>query len=714
MVDEKSLPSRSTHNPTNLLNRVPHNTQSFFFKFIPSFAHPSNYATSGSDSTGYYRAHKITGYYNTNAQSLLLNYSPSYIGTVPLEEMPSDWEIWSDVGVRLSSDFELQIIRPSPPIPRGFTRKALRGKLANWFCDPHRRSNLFFIEDPDTFDDAERVTAAAQDTVSICQHANRLGAACKATMVTGVGNAILFVALQLAARCLPYRMIGARELMESSPSLFERSMEEQFDALIVRPWKQLAVSHPDYLEAPLVIILDLAQPDLLAQHYMPFLKCLNQYMSLLPSPLLFVVCTSPSLKESIDFESSWEHHRVCCWDSDARRDEETILRFALLSIPSDDLRNVVRTEVWPTEADISILMGAIGGITEFAGVVTAFITNLGIRFRTDSPQIRLNTVLRLIADSPLSTPANPLRGLDHFLLRFLAEIPPPALEDSILVISFAFLYLSDMTGGFPYYIIPLFLRIEQDGAYEIWDRVSWTVRGNADMVRRSFWDFLIDPWRSGDFHMVWKRSRSKILESAIATLSSSLYTPDSMGQFMYWGQSLPVIGNQRTLARHAQLILHLSINCFVSETRTTIRSGGLSHSIAKKLKDFDYRKIAYACLRVSLAKFATFLVSLYDAHDLFPDIVRTEAITPTDKLLVQKCSGVIPPLDMRDLIDLKWGSKETFGFILLGYGQKTVLVVLYDDIAASNDPIPKDGEPGMADHQTGAVTIYTLDMLDDL
>lgn len=649
-------------------------------------------------------------YYEENPKTFLSRYYPNVsdsVHSLPVTELPSEWDIWSKIELRLMAGSDWRVIHPSSLIPRGNTRKGLRGKFVTWLCDHHRRSNMFFVEDPDRFDGGHTTTAMAEDTVAICEETNRLGAAYQWSGDNGLRHVIVFIALQLAARCSPYRKHAAQALADSDPGVFELDMAKQFDVLIAQPWERLSASQPRYLEIPLVVVLDLGVLQSFREHALPLLKILDQYACRQPNPLLFVVCVGPTPSDvSFDFPVGWEHVKISLWDPDARRDEEVILRYGLQVVRHVRSDYFTDDEIWPTQDQISKVMDAVGGVMEFAGAVIAFIMEGdGI---SKNPKLGMERILKLISNSPLSTSAEPLRGLDHFYFRFLSQIAGPNRDEILDTISFSLLNFDEFNARVAnnQRYVAHALGISQELSLRIWPVIEWTIRGNGGVVRDSFRSFIRDPQRSGEFFILLT-SNSKIFGQSLAILQRSPRISMLMRE-MKWH---PI--NALELANEASLHIRSSLSRLCSATRQIILREGCNDSITRQLREFDFRLFQYTCGEMPVARFSYFLGALYVAYDLLPDIVRTEPITPTDKQFIERCHRVVPPLDMQDVMDRVWRG-QPYGHALLGYGDKTVLVILNDDIVASRDSFTGTDEVPMSTTGTGAVAIYTLDMLDDI
>ncbi|KAF9448509.1 hypothetical protein P691DRAFT_800661 [Macrolepiota fuliginosa MF-IS2] len=162
---------------------------------------------------------------------------------------------------------------------------------------------------------------------------------------------------------------------------------------------------------------------------------------------------------------------------------------------------------------------------------------------------------------------------------------------------------------------------------------------------------------------------------------------------MRWTPSRPIDHFHRVveLTRFVQSFEYLEVLSDILED--------LPDVVYDHVRNFDFRFLVSGPQTSPLACHAILQwLFLHRAH--LPDLVRTDAKSPSDHQLVEKCRNFAMPLELHgyDHFDFQPFPAHPPRYTLLGYGAHTVLIIL----CKGDDDV------------YGEFTFYSLEMLDDI
>ncbi|KAJ3574724.1 hypothetical protein NP233_g1585 [Leucocoprinus birnbaumii] len=342
------------------------------------------------------------------------------------ESLPSEWNVWSEIDQRLLTKMLDVGIRASSPYEKDdvYSKKEYRafwGKYTTWLCNSRRQSILLFV-------DCSLYQRVDRDAIRICTAANRLGARIQYPWFDSKRDQLrpqfitVYLALQLAARCPPYRELAAHVLADNHANIFTQDIEQQFSELIVRPWETLAISHPQYLRFPIVIVLNLM---LQSSHTSRFLNILSRYAQKKQSgPLLFlVICSHNTLNSplGLEFPVAWEATYLLSLkpiplaEAGGGALEHT---FQVIRVVNSEW--FMEDEIWPSERDLSELGNILNVTYEGKGYLANAVLSFIMHHGQDSPQRRLRQILDWLGTPSASIPTDIRDPVDRLFFSVLA------------------------------------------------------------------------------------------------------------------------------------------------------------------------------------------------------------------------------------------------------------------------------------------------------
>lgn len=305
------------------------------------------------------------------------------------------------------------------------------------------------------------------------------------------------LAYQLALQDESYANV-IMKVLNHHQSLFDESLQKQFDMLIAGPCARLG-SGTTYLK-PLLIILDgLDGRGMDKELYIEMVQLISRSACTAVSTRILWIISNPP--ESLDLPSSLTTREIDIpIDSDdACEDLERFFRDEFHAIGK---RFPARTpEQWPSEDDLIRLATAASGYFAFATSIVDFVGDPNVA----DPVGRLGVAIAYITGR--SRDISPFATLDILYSGTLHRASPSELSTAMLLISF-FLLPSVRFSNVPPSIVVAcnILRLSESVVHSSLSRLSALLETPPDnaasarplkILHSSFEDFLLDPARSG-------------------------------------------------------------------------------------------------------------------------------------------------------------------------------------------------------------------------
>ncbi|KXN87284.1 hypothetical protein AN958_09016 [Leucoagaricus sp. SymC.cos] len=562
---------------------------------------------------------------------------------------------------------------------------AFRKRFVTWLCDPDRERCLFWIDDPN-HDAPHRRLSLVNSLCYLVKKAHRL---------VNTDASISHIISTLAANYPPYRRLLAIELMED-PLIFGRSPRHQFRTLILEPWEELGITHPQYVGAPPVVIVSQATTSHIV-NWKSLLHVLNVYAARLNCncPLLWVICAQPVYFGRVicpELPIQWEYAQLSVLDAQLQDATRRTLRREVDNLRAQSLwlPDTLEGSFWPSERDISRLAQIISGSSWFLDAAIRFIANGGTR----GPMEQLHRFLQYTVNSPTPTNFEPMRALYHFYSEFLSDITPKLAHNVMLIIENVSTRQPRHGRGINHHAsfdpkaLAFSTGLSREEFYAAFGELRW-ISTSYNFPR----EISVDPSLRRFLTLSTYSGELRIRPSACLRLKSYLHFLSYLNFSRLlcafrWNPSNPLMeaeGIAKKVKRSALLVNYTIAN--------TIKKGSGDYIFSDLLK-FDFRCFALTCNRFRVTDFARFLVALHEKRDHLQDLVRTTPTSPLDLEFIKQCKKIALPLDL-SRFDPQ--SLQTPRYALLGNGEQTVLAILVK---------PLHGE-------SATVSIYSQEMLEE-
>ncbi|KAF7771809.1 hypothetical protein Agabi119p4_6120 [Agaricus bisporus var. burnettii] len=543
--------------------------------------------------------------------------------------------------------------------------KGLTREVISWLCDSGRRSNVYLIEEALTQTENVYEHYRANVFATICYNAHRFGLPFRREETGLPGVSLLCAAL--AAHYPPFRRILAKTLLDNTKIHFLPT-RIQFKRLIYEPWKELQISHPQYVAAPPVIVLRWDDPTsiLLDEE---LLHSIYEFASPPQAwPLLWIISYSPDFQLPIQdlldpFYPQVTRLPVCY--NDASSDTELFLhhRFGIFRQKHKEM--FTEHEIWPSEEQMCHLTKIFSGAFDAIDVVTQFVDWEG----DGGPKAHLEAFLACMIDSPSPSDEQPYCAIDHFYTRTFSNIPPDLLPIVKRVLSIC--YWDHDQNSVNSFVLACLLFLGHDVVLGVLRRLCrWAVilhRGNEVIWYAPcpfFRGFLEDTKRSMRFNA--SKSEMRILTYEVSLRVICHFSNPSELQKPV-GRSAPKMRGSDIMS-----VMDNALWIFYHVPVTG------SHPEWTLLRRFDFRCLAHSHKKFYWTNIIMFVKGLHTwGKDNSPNIVRVKPTGSLDSQLVEKCEGLAEPLDLEEEGEW-WELRPPTGpkYVLLGFEAGTVLVVL--------------------------------------
>ncbi|KAF9442938.1 hypothetical protein P691DRAFT_809738 [Macrolepiota fuliginosa MF-IS2] len=346
--------------------------------------------------------------------------------------------------------------------------------------------------------------------------------------------AFITIAYRLAVRYPPYRqyIVG---LLAVDPQLVEKSLAEQFETFIVKPFavKQLLAGINDTV----LLLLDGLDECNGEEAQREIILLIGKFILQYPtSPLIWLIASRPephiqNAFASKTLRSSYEEIQVFVDSDQGRRDVEKYLRESFVDIRERYPQSIPSSlQQWPSESDFSTIATQSSGMFIFPSTIIRFIGDTAYA----DPDSRLTVVLEVIESTSSSVGGqNPFATLDVLYTRIISEVPRDVLPTtlSLLVIYAAGFNLPRFAWNCNW------LGVTQGRAYSALLRLHSVLnvpeprnafQENLQAFHSSFYDYLTSPSRSGPFYVIAPKIIRPLLIRCIRILleSHSIETSD--------------------------------------------------------------------------------------------------------------------------------------------------------------------------------------------
>ena len=295
------------------------------------------------------------------------------------------------------------------------TREKVLEMITNWVNDPHARQPIIWLNGPA----GSGKTTIAQTIAARCSGDQLVASFFFLRNSDDRGTATrLFTTLawQLAqniAELLSY----IESVIKKEPFFFTKSLDIQFDRLIVEQLQELLRDKPDYRPQKSLIIIDGVDECAPDRDQTLFLRLIGDALSKTHIPLRFLICSRP------------EAHIQEAFESEAMTGITYEVSLNDQFNPNDDIRRYLEGEFarvreehkdsklppgWPPCRAIEQLVSKSSGQFIYASTVVKFVD-----VTYDNPRKRLDIVLDI---HPVNS-ASPFAELDQLYTRILSQQP---------------------------------------------------------------------------------------------------------------------------------------------------------------------------------------------------------------------------------------------------------------------------------------------------
>ncbi|KAJ7461920.1 hypothetical protein FB451DRAFT_475480 [Mycena latifolia] len=386
------------------------------------------------------------------------------------------------------------------------TRTEILDRLNSWATEENTAYSIYWLHGP-----AGAGKSAVMQTLCRSLHdANRLGGSFffKRGHTTRGNARVLFATLayQLALHCRELNSAISRSA-ETDPSVIGRGMDVQLHRLILEPYKSLEAGPP-----PIFLIdgLDECEGQSAQQE---ILRLIGSTANAHPRPLRILISSRPEshirekfkessfdgLYDSVNIEQAFNDVRIFLCDEFSRihREHET-----MASVPTP----------WPTWNILEDLVDKSSGYFIYAATIIKFI---------DDRDFRPNQRLAAVVNNLPTECGTPFHALDELYSQILCDSPFQSCMLNILCVivhgsafQLSIRNIEELLGLDPG-DIELTLRRLQSLLLVPQDET-----GIISLHHKSFRDFLINPNRSGKFHLNPEKCKA-LAHSILRALSHS-------------------------------------------------------------------------------------------------------------------------------------------------------------------------------------------------
>ncbi|KXN82236.1 Vegetative incompatibility protein HET-E-1 [Leucoagaricus sp. SymC.cos] len=379
--------------------------------------------------------------------------------------------------------------RDPPPQCHPGTRLDICGQAQSWFHNTDRNEKILWIHGPAGIGKSAIMQTLAQEEHK--SSSSILGATIFFSKLRQRNNPkrlLNTIAYQFATRYKPYRQY-VTDILTDDPKIIEKSMKEQFNWFIVRPFAEQNVLR-GYRETLLIILDGLDEVE--------GIEAQRQLVSLIvhftfdhpTSPLIWAIASRPEPDIMQAFNSltqvppSYLEIGMQIDSDQGRADMELFLRKRF-----DEIRVRYRAPSdWPSEVDFLKVAKAASGHFIFGEAATRFIDDEDYA----NPVSQLEVVVVAIESTTSNTlELNPLALLDNLYSQILLAVHPRTRHITTRLLALSFTRFNRNAFGALRKLHSV-LRIPSP------DKVEYGTK--LEPFHKSFSDYILSSTRSGQFH----------------------------------------------------------------------------------------------------------------------------------------------------------------------------------------------------------------------
>ncbi|KAJ6622723.1 hypothetical protein B0H10DRAFT_2012543, partial [Mycena sp. CBHHK59/15] len=327
------------------------------------------------------------------------------------------------------------------------------------------------------------------------------------------------IAYQLALN-IPGLRVPIGLAVESDPAISERSIEDQAQALILRPIAQLRT------DRRYMVVIDALDECNSKPTQCRIIQIILGQLTMNDIPLKFLICSRPEphLREAFESQASASQIKSISLDERFNPGQDILhyLRERFEEIRTRCFPFLSMPHIWPSEQDLAKLVEKASGQFIYASTVLKFVDD-----EYSHPVERLRLVMRISSNS---TNVSIFADLDALYTCILSANPNTLLVVRILGAYFVLPNLDDA----------------QTHCVSFLDGILWLLPGS---VRRAFRglhsllfipdsdhhrirlhhkslnDFLLDPKRSGDFFLSESKHHADLAKQCFSIVEDSIENP---------------------------------------------------------------------------------------------------------------------------------------------------------------------------------------------
>ncbi len=302
-----------------------------------------------------------------------------------------------------------------PPMCHPQTREKVLKTITDWVNDPQVQQPIIWLNGPA----GAGKSAIAQTIARHCSD-EQLAASfffLRDSSDRGTATRLFTTLAWQLAKNIPELLSYIEAAVETEPFFPTKSIDIQFDLLIVQPLQELLRHEPDFCPQKSLVVIDGVDECAPDRDQMLFLRFIGDALSKINIPLRFLICSRPEPHIQEAFESevmTGITHAVSLTD-----------QFK----PDDDIRRYLKDEFariraehkifklslgWPPRRAIDRLVSKSSGQFIYASTVVKFVDDM-----YDDPRQRLNIVLKA---HPVNS-ASPFAELDQLYIQILSQQP---------------------------------------------------------------------------------------------------------------------------------------------------------------------------------------------------------------------------------------------------------------------------------------------------
>ncbi|KXN92563.1 hypothetical protein AN958_06860 [Leucoagaricus sp. SymC.cos] len=352
---------------------------------------------------------------------------------------------------------------------------------------------------------------------------SRLGAVFFFSRVNGFNDhkrVIPTLAYQLAINCVPYKLVLTEQLA-NDPQLLDKAPPTLFRKLIVDPFLKLQTIYQS-IQAPFLVLLDGLDECYGENNQCELLEMIAEtarvYNTSIPLRWLIVSRPEEHLKYAfadVQLECGVEELLI---DGQCHEDVGRVLRNGFAAI-----KRKCRSRIpagWPPMDELKVVERTVDGLFVFCSVVLKDVGNPN----HGDPARRLTFLVSFLERVANAGTANPLESLDKFYFCILNDISETDFSTTRHILAHLIFMPDDRGLLEPAQALCNFLHIDQSTFYGALRKLHSVINipepEDADksplrFFHASFQDFLVDPNRSGLYHIARTKAIAEVIKSAL-------------------------------------------------------------------------------------------------------------------------------------------------------------------------------------------------------